>query len=285
MLIPLLSRLLTLLLNSRLCRSTSVPLSWLFVIFTCLPSLHVRLFPGDFNAHHASWFSYRNPSDPRGELLASELDSSDFCILNTNLPTRLSFYGSPGSFPDISIAPAHLLPSLTWSVHTRLNSDHLPITVSISSDRQTPEPKNLSQTSSLPTAQASSERLRMLFYFSLIPQTCARDECRFRDVLVKASKHHIPSGYRKDYFLTFGHFFPLLHYSHQSPLLDYKIGFIRVKFQMDSSTSLTFQPYGSTPALSPSLNQAKRQTKAQAISQSLFCFRASRCWSVSSSLT
>jgi hypothetical protein len=37
---------------------------------------HDAVFLGDFNAHHSYWFSPRDPSDPRGDSLASALDSS-----------------------------------------------------------------------------------------------------------------------------------------------------------------------------------------------------------------
>jgi hypothetical protein len=46
-------------------------------------------FLGDFNSHHASWYSPRDPGDPRGDLLASVLETSDFCTLNLDSPTSL----------------------------------------------------------------------------------------------------------------------------------------------------------------------------------------------------
>jgi hypothetical protein len=101
----------------------------------------------------------------------------------------------PGSSPDLSIAPAHLLPFLTWSVYTKLNSDHIPILVSFLND------------DSRPCARHSFTNFRCANWpgfirecesnFALLPPptSCARDERRFRDILVNASKHHISSGY------------------------------------------------------------------------------------------
>jgi hypothetical protein len=88
------------------------------------------LFLGGFNTHLAYWYSPHDPADPRGDLLASAINNSSLCSLNTNSSTRFPFNSLPNSSPDVSIAPAHLLPSLTWSTHTQLNYDHLPITIS-----------------------------------------------------------------------------------------------------------------------------------------------------------
>jgi hypothetical protein len=49
--------------------------------------IHDALFFGDFNAYHPYWFSPRDPSDPRGDSLASSLDSSMLCSLNLDSPT------------------------------------------------------------------------------------------------------------------------------------------------------------------------------------------------------
>jgi hypothetical protein len=71
------------------------------------------LFLGDFNAHHDYWYSPKDPSDPRGDLLAAAINSSSLCTLNLDSPTRLPFNSLPPSSPDNSLASAHLLPSLT----------------------------------------------------------------------------------------------------------------------------------------------------------------------------
>ena len=91
---------------------------------------------GNFNAHGDSWFSAS--VDVRGDLLVDSVESSDFAFLNTDSPTRVPSNGSPSS-PDVSLASAHLLRHLLWSVpqvlngsfsSPPLNSDHLSILVS-----------------------------------------------------------------------------------------------------------------------------------------------------------
>jgi hypothetical protein len=157
------------------------------------------LFLEDFNAHHATWFSDRDPADSQGDLLASVLESSSFCSLNADLSSHLPFNNDPGSSPDISLAPAHLLPSLTWCAHTSLNSDHLPITISFLTDDLPPR------------ARRSFTNFKLADWASFIwvsedavskledPTNCARDEQMLRSILLDASRHHIPSGYRKDF--------------------------------------------------------------------------------------
>jgi hypothetical protein len=48
-----------------------------------LPS-NDALILGDLHTHHSSWFSPRDPGNPQGNLLASILEPSIFCILNSD---------------------------------------------------------------------------------------------------------------------------------------------------------------------------------------------------------
>jgi endonuclease/exonuclease/phosphatase family metal-dependent hydrolase len=86
---------------------------------------------GDLNAHHAGWDSSLSKS--RGERIAESIEASPLIILNQDTPTRLPNHGSPSS-PDVSVASAHLALACTWSTHLKLNSDHLPITITFPSD-------------------------------------------------------------------------------------------------------------------------------------------------------
>jgi hypothetical protein len=90
---------------------------------------------GDFNAHHEGWHS--SLADSRGELIADQIEDSPLIALNLDAPTRLPSSGSPMS-PDITLASAHIALAATWSTHVRLNSDHLPITISLTSDGAPP---------------------------------------------------------------------------------------------------------------------------------------------------
>jgi hypothetical protein len=93
------------------------------------------LMCGDFNAHHEGWHS--SLSDSRGELIADQIEDSPLIALNLDTPTRLPSSGSPTS-SDITLASAHIALAATWLTHVRLNSDHLPITISLPSDGAPP---------------------------------------------------------------------------------------------------------------------------------------------------
>ena len=85
------------------------------------------LILGDINAHHVGWHSPAN--DARGDRIASDIENSTLCVLNSDSPTRLPRQGSPSS-PNITIISAHLALSALWTTHTQLRSDHLPIVIS-----------------------------------------------------------------------------------------------------------------------------------------------------------
>ena len=85
------------------------------------------LIMGDFNAHHPSWYS-RTEDDraaERGESLDAAISMTELCFLNEDSPTRLP--SGPPSSPDVTLISGHLLLDSTWSTHTTLGSDHLPI--------------------------------------------------------------------------------------------------------------------------------------------------------------
>jgi hypothetical protein len=86
------------------------------------------LFFGDFNPHHPEWCA--SLSDNRGTSFSAAVDNEDLWILNFDTPTRIPSAAkqSPSS-PDVTLASAHLVPSVTWETLTTLNSDHLPIKV------------------------------------------------------------------------------------------------------------------------------------------------------------
>ena len=89
---------------------------------------------GDINAHHPSCFSRRGDdrATARGKTLDGTINSSQLAVAKLDLPTYLSSQGQP-SPPDITLLSVLLLPDVRWSTLTILGSDHLPITVSLSS--------------------------------------------------------------------------------------------------------------------------------------------------------
>ncbi|XP_053967888.1 uncharacterized protein LOC128869372, partial [Anastrepha ludens] len=60
---------------------------------------------------------------------AEQIDDSTFSTANDNAPTRV--VGNCSSSPDLTIASAGLINSITWRPMPSLASDHLPIIVSI----------------------------------------------------------------------------------------------------------------------------------------------------------
>ena len=86
------------------------------------------LILGDLNDHDDLWNSSIN--DERGHAIADEISNSEFCVINENLPTRVSSNGQPTS-PEVSIVSASLLTSCTWTTYTELSSDHLPRVIDI----------------------------------------------------------------------------------------------------------------------------------------------------------
>ena len=118
---------------------------------SCAPGYSFDIFPllnfldggdalvlGGVNAHHDSWFSTSN--DSRGDSISASIDTSPFVSLNLDSPTRLPTNGSPSS-PDLSLASAHIASSFSWSTSISLNSNHLPILLSIL-DSSPPRPPN-----------------------------------------------------------------------------------------------------------------------------------------------
>ena len=74
---------------------------------------------GDFNAHHASWYS--RSTDTRGGNMADSINGSDYGILNWDSPTRVP-PNAESSSSDVSLASACQILSM-------LSSDHLPILI------------------------------------------------------------------------------------------------------------------------------------------------------------
>ena len=113
------------------------------------------LVMGDLNAHSEAWFS-RTSCDraaARGETVADTIDCSTLVVLNGPVPTHP--LPTPSS-PDISLISAHLATAVEWKAHFKLNSDHLPITVSFIEDSPPPlAPVARTPTSDVPIGQLS----------------------------------------------------------------------------------------------------------------------------------
>jgi hypothetical protein len=118
--------------------------------------------------------------------------------MNTDSPTRLPSNGNSSS-PDISLISAHLALSVSWDADISLNSDHLPICSSVIDDQ--PPPRTSKCYVSFKQAKWglwTSETERR-FASSPLPTSCSKGVKLFQSILCKASGHHIPAGFRKDF--------------------------------------------------------------------------------------
>ena len=155
---------------------------------------------GDFNAHHADWFS--QTIDPRaatrGEDISQQVNTSNLCLLNQDSPTRVPRNGAPSS-PDLALVSAHLALDFGWSTVTTLSSDHLPILITSTVDAPpTQGPKRTFinyKKANWPDFTAETE---VLITALPAPTSCSCGLRDFNKALKTASKHHIPGGFRRN---------------------------------------------------------------------------------------
>ena len=84
---------------------------------------------GDINAHNEAWSEGNN--DPRGDALVDEIDIGNFVALNNpDVNTR----PTSNSSPDIAFASVDIALAFEWAVSVSLNSDHLPISLTLEND-------------------------------------------------------------------------------------------------------------------------------------------------------
>ena len=156
------------------------------------------LLLGDANAHDPTWFS--TIADTRGSKLSAEIEESEMGILNENCPTRLPSNHQPTS-PDISLVTKSLLTSCDWSTEIGPRSDHLPILISISSSsflEPIRAPKRIFINIAKSDWPAFQEEIESALRNQPGPTDVYQGEAVLRKVINTASKHHIPSGRRKD---------------------------------------------------------------------------------------
>ena len=148
------------------------------------------LILGDFNTHDPLWYS--NLSDNRGSHISDEIGNSNFGTLNEEQPTRLPSNGHP-SFPDISLASIPLLPYATWSTHTSLGSDHLPIIITLQTDIKPVLSENRTYINFRKANWEDFEKETEQEFEKLHPpHTVYAGERAFRKIINKVSKSTIP---------------------------------------------------------------------------------------------
>lgn len=156
------------------------------------------LFLGDFNAHDELWNSSR--SDPRGNMLAEDIDDSFFGVLNDDSPTRWIAADRPSS-PDISLASSSVLPLCSWSALRALSSDHLPIVINVEIPTETAPVMNRSTIFNYDKAdwELYTEETKQAFLALNLNvfEDPVKGEKTLRQILLRAGSHCIPAGRRK----------------------------------------------------------------------------------------
>ena len=156
------------------------------------------LLLGDANAHDPTWFS--TIADTRGSKLSAEIGESEMGILNENCPTRLPS-NQQSTSPDSSLVTKSLLTSCDWSTEIGVRSDHLPILISISSStflEALCAPKRTFINMAKSDWPAFQEEIDSALKNQPGQTDVNQGEAVLQKVINTASKHHIPSGRRKD---------------------------------------------------------------------------------------
>jgi hypothetical protein len=141
-----------------------------------------------------------NSSRPQGEKIAGQVKHSLLIILSDeNTPTRLQSNGAPTSL-DLTLASAHIALASTWATHVKLNSDHLPIMVSLPSDeaplrRPAKTYTNFRKVDWALFVRDSEAAFRQLQH----PTSCGARVKTFNYIINEAAKHAIPAGFHRDY--------------------------------------------------------------------------------------
>ena len=148
------------------------------------------LILGDFNAHHPQWHS-EHGDEARGRHLADIIDHSVFAVLNENTATRVSSNGCRTS-PDISLASSDIFGCAAWRTITALNSDHLPIIITlqcefskVSSARRTFINFSKADWDGFYTACEKG------FSNAATPTDAFTEEQQFRQILIRAGKYEM----------------------------------------------------------------------------------------------
>ena len=126
------------------------------------------------------------------------LTTHPLCIFNTEPHTRRPNNG-PTSSPDISIISSHLAPAVEWATNVRLNSDHLPISITFTEDTPPHRIKRTYTNFKLADWEAWQRETESRFLQLDIGDSAARNAIIFNSILNNASKKHIPQGSRKDF--------------------------------------------------------------------------------------
>ena len=149
----------------------------------------------DVNAHSTLWHSYTD--DHRGELISETLSNSNHITLNTGTPTRVpnNAHQKPTS-PDITTISSSLYNITTWKTIHALNSDHLPILLTIQTDnKHTIQQNRRSYTNYRKADWNKFTQDTEDAFTALQPPTDIHDTNKtFTNILYQAGRKHMPVG-------------------------------------------------------------------------------------------
>ena len=151
------------------------------------------LILGDFNAHHPLWFG-EDAEDQRGSAVVDWISNTNLLgIANEDTATRST--PTSNTAPDITLASNNILPTCSWSTHTALSSDHLPIIIKVESNLGKIHSENKTfinfNKANWEEFQNYTEQEFSNYTFK---NNVHEDERFFRNIINKAAKLHIPSG-------------------------------------------------------------------------------------------
>lgn len=135
--------------------------------------------------------------DARGTDLADQIDQSTHGVANDLLPTRIT--ADCQSSPDITLVSALLFTSTEWSTRVALNSDHIPIVISVQRSAIKCESDRSCYTNFTKTNwNGFREFTEEQFATVLEPKNIHLAEKTFRTILINAARKFIPAGSFKE---------------------------------------------------------------------------------------
>ena len=147
---------------------------------------------GDINAHHSSIYS-ADQDDARGKSVLEWVEDSNLGIVNEDVPTRTT--ANSTTAPDITVASPSILPTCSWETETSLNSDHLPIHITICTESKLVKaPKRTFINFKKADWQNFSEYIEDNISSAPNTDDTHKREKFLRDLINTSAKIYIPSG-------------------------------------------------------------------------------------------
>ena len=163
--------------------------------FNYLVSQPSMLITGDINAHSSSWYS--RITDHRGAIIEDILHNSNHMILNSNTPTRIpTAKNQQSSSPDITTISTNLYHQTSWKTIYALNSDHLPIIITLNTKTNYKLQQNRRSYTNYNKAdwQKFSEEIEEIILKTNTTEDIHTANRILTNAILTADKHCIPKG-------------------------------------------------------------------------------------------